>query len=53
MEMRGSVSLFGAGEGVKQVVEIGGRGMRGVGGKIMGPCFTSGGVIIMKCTCKV
>jgi hypothetical protein len=49
MEMRGSVSLFGDGEGVMRVVEIGERGMKGVGGKIMGHCFTSGEVIITKC----
>ena len=47
--MRGSVLLFGAGEGVTRVVEFGERMMKEEGGKIMGHCFTSGAVIIMKC----
>ena len=53
MGMLGNVLRFGAGEGAMQGVEIGEKGMREEGEKIMGPCFTSEGVIITRCEFRV
>lgn len=49
MGMLGKVLRFGAGEVAMRGVEIGGKGMREEGGKTMGHCFISEGVIITRC----